>query len=305
MKKEHSLWIEKYRPSTLNEYIGSEELKSKIQVYLNKNDVPHLLFYGPAGTGKTSMAKLIVKNLKCDYIFLNASDENGIDVIREKVKAFASAASFQPIKIVFLDEADKLTAAAQDALRAMMEEFSLNTRFILTANNVQKLTEMLKSRCEEWNISAISKSEILEKLDDILKKEKVKYQIESLVPVIKKLYPDFRAILKTTQKFVNEKNELVVKEVNNDYYNQILAKLKSPGAKTWYEIRQIIADSQEDNYTSLYQYLFENLTQFASGKEAQSVIIIDEYLWRAMVVNDKEINIMAMFARLLETLKNG
>lgn len=301
-KKIHTLWIEKYRPQTLDEYVGSEELKTKIAEYLSKNDIPHLLFHGPAGTGKTSLAKLIIKNLKCDYIYLNASDENGIDSIRDKVKSFASAASFMPIKIVFLDEADKLTGPAQDALRFIIEEYSLNTRFIVTANNFAKLTEMLRSRLEEWKVSAMSKSDMLERITLILDTESVVYDINQLVPIIKRLYPDFRAVIKNLQKFVNEKGTLVPFVLNEDFFAQILDKLIAPSFKGWTEIRQIIANADIDNYTELYQYLFENLDKFTKeGNRAQTLIIIDEYLWRSFVVNDKEINIVAMFAKLLET----
>ena len=224
-KKVHTLWIEKYRPQTLEQYVGSEDLKIKIAEYLSKNDIPHLLFHGPAGTGKTSISKLIIKNLKCDSIYLNASDENGIDTIREKVKSFASAASFMPLKVVFLDESDKLTSAAQDALRFIMEEYSLNTRFILTANHFPKITEALKSRVEEWKISAPPKSDILERISEILDDEEIIYKIEDLVPIVKKLYPDFRSMIKNIQKFVNDKNELVPSIINEDIYKQILHKL--------------------------------------------------------------------------------
>ena len=134
MKKQHTLWIEKYRSENLDQYIGNEVIKSRIEDCITQNDIPHFIFSGTAGTGKTTLAKLIVNNIKCDYIYLNASDENGIDMIREKVKGFASAASFQPIKVVILDEADFLTQPAQAALRNIIEEYSASTRFVLTCN---------------------------------------------------------------------------------------------------------------------------------------------------------------------------
>ena len=128
MKKQHTLWIEKYRSQTLEQYIGNDAVKDRISGCIETNDIPHFIFAGTAGTGKTTLAKLIVSNIKCDYIYLNASDENGIDMIREKVKGFASSATFNPLKVVILDEADFLTQPAQAALRNIIEEYSINTR---------------------------------------------------------------------------------------------------------------------------------------------------------------------------------
>ena len=146
MKKQHTLWIEKYRSQTLEQYIGNDTVKARIADCIASNDIPHFIFAGTAGTGKTTLAKLIVNNIKCDYVYLNASDENGIDMIREKVKGFASSATFNPLKVVILDEADFLTQPAQAALRNIIEEYSINTRFILTCNYIERLIEPLTSR---------------------------------------------------------------------------------------------------------------------------------------------------------------
>ncbi len=134
--KQHTLWIEKYRSETLEQYIGNDAIKDRISDCIVKNDIPHFIFAGSAGTGKTTLAKLIVRNIQCDYLYLNASDENGIDVIRDKVKGFASTSTFKPLKVVILDEADFLTQPAQAALRNLIEEYSAYTRFILTCNYV-------------------------------------------------------------------------------------------------------------------------------------------------------------------------
>ena len=121
---ENSLWVEKYRPKDLSTYIGNEHLKDKVKVYLESEDIPHLLLYGKAGTGKTTLAKLIVNNIDCDYLYINASDENSVDAVRFKIKAFASTIGFKEMKVVILDEADYLTPNAQAALRNVMETFS-------------------------------------------------------------------------------------------------------------------------------------------------------------------------------------
>ena len=155
--KENTLLVEKYRPSTLEHYVGNENIKEVIQKYLNQNDIQNFIFYGGAGTGKTTLAKIIVKNLDCDFLYLNASDENGIDTIREKVKGFASTASFKGIKVVILDEADFITIQGQAALRNVIETFSRSTRFILTCNYIERVIDPIQSRCQVLKIIPPSK----------------------------------------------------------------------------------------------------------------------------------------------------
>ena len=146
--KDNTLLVEKYRPTVLQDYVGNEQVKETIQKYLDQNDIQNFIFYGPAGTGKTTLAKLIVKNLNCDHLYINASDENGIDTIREKVKGFASAASWNGIKVVILDEADFITINGQAALRNVIETFSRSTRFILTCNFIERIIDPIQSRCQ-------------------------------------------------------------------------------------------------------------------------------------------------------------
>ena len=146
-KLEHSLWVEKYRPTSLETYIGNEHLKSKVSVYLESGDLPHLLLYGKAGTGKTTLAKLLVNNIECDYMYINASDENSVDTVRNKVRGFASTMGFKDYKIIILDECDYITPNAQAALRNLMETFSKHCRFILTCNFVERIIDPIQSRC--------------------------------------------------------------------------------------------------------------------------------------------------------------
>jgi len=160
---EHTIWTEKYRPDVLENYIGNDVIKAKLEQYIQTQDIPHLLFYGTAGTGKTTAAKILVKNIDCDYMFINASDERGIDTVRDKIKGFASTVGFAPLKIVVLDEADFLGREAQPALRNMMEAHAASTRFILTANYVERIIDPLVSRTQVYKLTPPSKKDVAKK----------------------------------------------------------------------------------------------------------------------------------------------
>lgn len=303
MKKVHTLWVEKYRSSNLDQYIGNEEVKTRIADCITTNDIPHFIFAGTAGTGKTTLAKLIVNNIKCDYLYLNASDENGIDVIRDKVKGFASAASFNPIKVVILDEADFLTQPAQAALRNIIEEYALNTRFILTCNYIERLIEPLQSRCEIHKLTPPSKGEVAKHVcTNILDKEGISYDIKDIAQVIKQHYPDVRSIIKNLQAGVKD-SKFTFTEANINWCNQIIAVLQKPTKDSWVTMRQIVLDAQVDDYQPLIEHLFENISVYGKGYEAEITIELDEAQWRSRAVPDKEINIAALLSKILTILK--
>ena len=160
--QENTLWVEKFRPGTLDGYVGNEHIIDKVKLYLKSGDVPHLLFYGGAGTGKTTLAKIIANNVDADIMYINASDENNIDTVRTKIKSYASTVGFKRWKIVILDEADYMTPNGQAALRNLMETFSKTTRFILTCNYVEKIIDPIQSRCQVFNnVGSTSKPTLL------------------------------------------------------------------------------------------------------------------------------------------------
>jgi len=169
------LWVEHYRPNSLNEFIGNEQVKNKIQEYIDSGTLQNLLLFGPAGVGKTSLAKLVVKNLDADYLYINASDERGIDTIREKIIPFASSMGFKNIKIVILDEADYLTPQAQATLRNTIETFSANCRFIFTCNYLDRIILPLQSRCVSFNILPADKKAVGKHVMEICDKENISY----------------------------------------------------------------------------------------------------------------------------------
>ena len=301
--KQHTLWIEKYRSQTLEQYIGNDAVKDRIAGCIAKNDIPHFIFAGSAGTGKTTLAKLIVKNIQCDYLYINASDENGIDTIRDKVKGFASTASFQPIKIVILDEADFLTQPAQAALRNLIEEYSAYTRFILTCNYVERLIEPLQSRCELHMLKPPTKGAVAKHLClNVLDIENVTYDMKDVAQIINMFYPDVRSILKTLQQF-SKNGKLVVDAIDDDWTKQLVQILIKRDKNAWYQVRQLVADAQVDDFQTAYRYMFDHMSEFSYGNDAQLSVILDDFIWRAGVVPDKEINFAACIAKVLDTNK--
>jgi replication factor C small subunit len=301
--KQHTLWIEKYRSQTLEQYIGNDAIKARIADCIAKNDIPHFIFAGSAGTGKTTLAKLIVKNIQCDYLYINASDENGIDTIRDKVKGFASTASFQPIKIVILDEADFLTQPAQAALRNLIEEYSAYTRFILTCNYVERLIEPLQSRCELHMLKPPTKGAVAKHIcTNVLDVEGITYEIVDVAKVINEFYPDIRSVIKVLQSNVKD-SKLTITILDDNWCKPLVEILKKRDSKAWYQVRQLVADSQVDDFQTAYRYMFDNLSEFSYGNDAQLSVILDDFIWRAGVVPDKEINFSACIAKVLETNK--
>ena len=303
---DNSLWVEKYRPIKLDDYVGNEHLKEKVSGYIESEDVPHLLLFGRAGTGKTTLAKLIVKSIECDYMIINASDENNVDTVRNKVKNFASSQGFKKYKIVILDEFDYMTPNAQAILRNLMETFSKHCRFILTCNYVEKIIDPIQSRCQTFQIVPPSKKEVAVQLDKILKSEDIKYDVKDLVPIIDSSYPDIRKIINTCQlnsvKGVLKlsKNDLL----DSDFKTKILDILKTSddSRNKYMKIRKTVADSKVQDFTEMYSLLYDKVDEYASGKISGVILVLAEGQHRDALAVDKEIPFMATILNILSTI---
>ena len=239
IKKINTLWVEKHRPKNLETSIGNEALVEDLKEWINNQDFPNLLLYGTAGVGKTTAAKLLTVNLKCDFIYINCSDENGIDTIREKIKTYASAASFQPIKIVVLDEADFLTINAQAALRNVIETFSLNTRFIFTCNYIERIIEPLQSRLALYRLETPSKPQIYKHVINILDQENISYIKEDVAKYISNFYPDIRRIINSLQSSVKNNSITDGNLQKANPSKEIIDELNKHSKDSFTKIRQI------------------------------------------------------------------
>jgi len=305
-KLEHSLWVEKYRPTSLDTYIGNEHLKSKVSVYLESGDLPHLLLYGKAGTGKTTLAKLLVNNIECDYMYINASDENSVDTVRTKVRGFASTMGFKDYKIIILDECDYITPNAQAALRNLMETFSKHCRFILTCNFVERIIDPIQSRCQSFQVIPPSKKEVAIHMTNILKEESVASKMDDVAGLVNAGYPDIRRVINSCQRQCVDGLLVVDKQslVESDYKMKLMEIIKKESKKDAFKgVRKLLADSQVTDFAELYKLMYDEVDSYGTGHIAECILIIAKYQLSDSQVVDKEINAMAMIIELLGVIK--
>ena len=302
----NTLWVEKYRPTNLDTYIGNEHLKSKVSVYLESGDLPHLLLYGKAGTGKTTLAKLLVNNIECDYIYINASDENNVDTVRTKVKSFASTIGFKDMKVIILDECDYITPNAQAALRNLMETFSKHCRFILTCNYVERIIDPIQSRCQSFQVIPPSKKEVALHIHNILNEEGVASKMDDVAGLVNAGYPDIRRVINSCQRQCVDGMLVVDKQslVESDYKMKLLEIIKTQNKKDAFKgVRKLLADSQVTDFAELYKLMYDEVDSYGTGHIAECILIIAKYQLSDSQVVDKEINAMAMIIELLGVIK--
>ena len=302
----NTLWVEKYRPSSLDTYIGNDHLKSKVSVYIESGDLPHLLLYGKAGTGKTTLAKILMKQIECDYLYINASDETGVDGIRFKVKSFASTLGFKDMKIITLDECDYISPNAQAALRNVMETFSKHCRFILTCNYVERIIDPIQSRCQSFQIIPPSRSEVAQRMVQILKEEDVVYDLDDLKILINSGYPDIRRVINSAQRQSIDGKLMVDKQsiVENDYKLKLLEILETQDKKSAFKnIRQLVADSKITDFADLFRLLYDEVETITGDKISEVIADISSGAYQDVLVVDKEINFIATVSNILRRLQ--
>ena len=302
----HTLWVEKYRPVELENYIGNEHLKSKVRVYLESGDMPHLLLFGRAGTGKTTLAKMLVNSIDCDYLYINASDENNVETVRTKVKNFASTIGFKDMKIIILDECDYITPNAQAALRNLMETFSKHCRFILTCNFVERVIDPIQSRCQSFQIIPPDRKDVALHLSQILKNENVTFKNSDIATIVNGGYPDIRRVINATQRQVVDEKLIIDKQsmFENDYKITLIEILKKENKReSFKKIRKLLADSKVTDFSDGFRLLYDTLDDWAVGHTAEVILTLAEGQRDDIVVVDKEINFMATMVKILTIIK--
>ena len=311
--REHILWVEKYRPQTIDDCILSTSLKNTFKGIVASGEIPHLLLCGAAGTGKTTVAKALCSELGLNYILINASDDRNIDTLRTTVKQFASAMSFNgKRKVVILDEADYLNPQTfQPALRGVMEEFSKNCSFILTCNFKNKLIEPIHSRCsvKEFRILKTERKEIIEaiykRLGKILDLEGVKYDGKVLANVVVKYFPDFRRLLNELQAFSKISGQIdegiLAADVGGSSLDMGMSKLfKSMKEKNFVGVREWVVENCDNDPSRVYKKIYDGLKDSVKNSSIpQAVLHIADYEYKSTAAVDREINLLACMIEIM------
>lgn len=307
------LWIEKYRPTQLAEYVGNSQIKNSANKWIEDGEIPHILLYSQSpGTGKTTLAKLLANSLDATVLYINCSDENGVDAVRNKIKDFASTMGFSRWKLVILDECDQLTPEGQAILRNMMETYSGTCRFILTCNFVNKLMDPVRSRCQQFEIIPPSKQEIAKRLLYILNNEGIVLKTSDTIrdvfgelenTFIPKYYPDMRTMINVLQQIYVSTGHIDVETIKNgigltssqdEYLKSIVDMLdlsngELPIVDRFNNIRQIINDNKITKFSHIYRYLFDNLDVYATGHIAAVIPMLSDFEYKESFVNNTDI----------------
>ena len=287
------IWCEKYRPSTLDEIVLDNNTKTYFNKVQVEQNIPNVLFVGKPGIGKTSLAKIIVKDiLKCQYLYINASDENGIDTIRTKVLNFAQTKSlFGQIKVIILDECDGLSIDAQKALRNSIEEYHELTRFILTANYKHKIIPALQSRCQIFDIN-YDKNEYLTKLISIVKAEEVKINKEQFTTITNSSYPDFRKGINALQKYFlsdgKDNNVFNSKDFFDGLHDLLIQKKYTVIRKHIIENEALFNNDYDELFKRLFDYMYT--AEIDTHKKRDCLVTVSKYFYQNSHCIDQEIN---------------
>lgn len=301
----HKLWVEAYRPQTLEEYVFHDDQQAMVvQRMINDQSIPHLLLSGVQGSGKTTLAKILVRLLhieETDVLVVNASDENSVEIMRDKIKSFVTTFAMGTFKVINLEEADYLSPNAQAVLRQLMEEYSDTTRFILTCNYENKIIPAIKSRCQQFRFSKPDRDKVTEFVANILVLEKIKFGLEQLDGYVAVGYPDIRKIINLLQQNSIDGKLLPITQVETADYKFKLLDLIETG--DWVEARKLTcAQVSSEEWEDVFKFLYENLEKSPSfaqrDKWEAGIVVIADHLYKHGIVADPEINAAAMFIRL-------
>tara|TARA_B100000902_G_scaffold220237_1_gene209174 strand:- start:356 stop:1300 length:945 start_codon:yes stop_codon:yes gene_type:complete len=311
--KNEFLWVEKYRPKKIEDCILPDNIKDTFQKFVDKGEIPNLLLAGPAGCGKTTIARALCEQLSCDYIIINGSDEGRfLDTVRNQAKNFASTVSLSQSsahKVIIIDEADNTTHDVQLLLRANIEAFYNNCRFIFTCNYKNKIIEPLHSRCAvvEFGIKGREKQQIaasfFNRLNDILEKEKVEADKKVIAELINKHFPDWRRVLNECQRYsVGGKIEsAILAEFSDVKVNDLIKKLKG---KDFTAVRKWTVANLDNDPNLLFRRIYDALSVSLDGPSiAAAILIIAKYQYQMAFVADQEINMLACLTEIMVECK--
>ncbi len=298
------LWVEKYRPKHIKDYVFKDsDQKSQVQSWVKEGSIPHLLFSGSAGIGKTTLAKVLLNELGIedyDVLEINASRENNVETVRDKIINFVQMIPFGPFKVVLLDEADYLTPNAQAILRGVMETYSNHSRFILTCNYPNRIIPALHSRCQGFHVERTDQTEFTARVATILVEENIDFDLDTLDTYVKATYPDLRKCINTVQQNIKENKLVAPKSIEgaSDYKIEMVELFKR-GKIT--EARKLVCGkARPEEMEEIYRWLYDNLDLIAKSDEGkdQAVVLIKQGLVDHTICADSEINLAATLIKL-------
>ena len=308
---EEFLWVEKWRPTDLQSCILPSELKSTLSEFIASGNIPNLTFSGKPGVGKTTVAKAMLDELGLTYMMINGSEESGIDVLRVKLKNFASTVSLHGgRKYLIIDEADHLNSmSTQPALRGMIEEFSANCGFIFTCNYVNRIIPALISRCPTYDFTIPKgeeqtlQGEFFVRILNILKQENVDYEKRAVASLVQKFFPDWRRVINELQRYsVSGKIDAgVLVNITNDNMKQLIGFMKN---KEFTNVREWVVNNLDNDPARLFRSLYDNLYDNVDGSSIPHIVVIlADYQQKAAVVSDQEINSLACLTEIMARAK--